>query len=309
MKMIQFLSLGMLFFAAQNLIGAVASDHHTINKGDWFIIERASGKKSKNDLLAHDSSLLGTLNGMGEAADTLWESSEDSAHLIESLYSTFKSVDGKFLIKLIDQVLADENIFEGVRKASYKNVTGFLKVVFVDRGWKVRLHVWTPKEEKEHPHNHKWNFYSKIISGHLLQELYEILDDSPVSSTKYSVREPVSLMPVSEKGEAPCPCRDDFVLTSKYNQLEVVNLEIASKDILLAGQAYLMPYHLIHTIVPSKSAISLVFTSRKVRDNSEVFVAVDNTNADIKRHSPSVTRDELRQELLRVKEVLSCSKI
>ncbi len=255
-----------------------------------------------------DTSPITFLKSIGEQAHETWLNSHHSNETLVALEKLFQPVDRDFLYDLIEESLNDEKLLETVTKASYRNVTGFLKVVLVNGpnqdSWKIRLHVWEQKEQKEFPHNHKWDFYSKIISGYLQQDIYTKDESSCDTAQAHSVREPVSLMPIAESGVLPCPCRDNYILNPKNSGASIVALRHHTTDIIGNGESYLMPYDLIHTITPGRGSVSLVFTSDKVTDNSDVFVPMEIVNNDLTRYAPSVTTEELKIELRRVQKLL-----
>lgn len=280
-----------------------------IEKNGWCIntspcIKYTSAQK------ANKPSYMQMLWELGAKSHLLWqEHRHNGRQFIEQMHKSYQEIDENFLNEVINEVIEHEELLEKVANASYKNATGFLKIVLIEgkEGWKIRLHVWEQKEEKEHPHNHKWDFYSKIIKGYLRQEMYETVSNTATCSfcQQYSIREPVSLMPVNP-GKISCPCRDDFALTIKHvnDQEQYAIMQLKSIDLIPAECSYFVRNNLIHSIIPSKGAISLVFTSEKVKDNSEVYVLSDATNADIVRSSPSVTKSELYEALLQVRSLL-----
>lgn len=241
---------------------------------------------------------------LGNQAHQIWQKNPHSLDLIKDLSTVFEPVTSSFLIDLIDQVLQSDEALEQITKASYKNVTGFLKLVLAQgpkNSWKLRLHVWEQKE-KEYPHNHKWDFFSKILTGYLSQTIYEKTKES-CNSNQYSVREPVSLMPLLANGEKACPCRDNYMLAEKESD-SYVHLRVTNNHFIGTGESYFMPYHLTHTISPGKHALTFVFTSEHVTENSEVFVPVELNGADLTKYAPSITKDELVAELQFIKKLL-----
>lgn len=298
------LSFNVTFIQGQN-------DYFITKNQEWVIASPVIGQDvSKSEKC---QSYIEFLQQVGQKADELWVNTQDKSALINHLRELFETVDRSFLNHLIDQILSDKQSLDLITEKSYKNVTGFLKIVLADGGknsWKIRLHIWQEQEEKEFPHNHKWDLYSKVITGYLSQEVYEKSEEScsfePSDfSTRYSVREPVSLMPIPSSGELPCPCRDDYELGVKRTYKDTVSLDVQSKDIIALGESYLMPYHLVHSINPGRGAISLVFTSRNTAENSEVFVPINMLETNLHRHAPSFTQDTLMAELLRAKDLIN----
>ncbi len=247
---------------------------------------------------------------LGEQANLLWsaKSKQSKSGMVEDLANIFEIVTPYFMADVIDQILADDELLTQVAAASYRNVTGFLKVVLVangPKGWKIRLHIWK-QGEKEYAHNHKWDFYSKILTGYLEQNIYEVSDIDIASGVRCKICEPVSLMPVLPTGDLPCPCRDSYSLIEKQQgraKFGSVYLGFLNRYILGTGESYFMPNHLVHTIAPGKKAITFVFTSDQITDNSEVFVP-DDINVSLQKYAPSITKSELIQELCEIKKNL-----
>ncbi len=311
MSRISFSTSSIILLSFSSIFSQNLTNHFVTTNNGWFIASPIIGQETPKNEDAQDH--MKFLHNLGEKADELWLRTQNKAELITHLHETFKAIDRNFLNKTIDQIAQNNELLESITEKSYRNVTGFLKIVLAEGGknsWKLRLHVWQEQEEKEFPHNHKWDFYSKIISGYLLQETYKKADavcslQAYPSSNRYSVREPVSLMPILSNGEMPCPCRDDYVLDAKKTSSETVSLDLQSQDRIALGESYLMPYHLIHAINPGRGAISLVFTSRNTTDNSEVFVPLNMLETDLRRHASSFTKDTCMQELLRAQQLIN----
>lgn len=283
----------------------------TTQKNGWFISSPLLTSHTRLRGTQHnhtDISPIKFLESIGEQAHAIWLRSHHSQESLNALETLFEPIDRDFLYDLIEQIINDDNLLTSIAKASYRNVTGFLKIVLVtgpkQDDWKIRLHVWEQKEEKEFPHNHKWDFYSKIISGYLQQDLYTKDVCRSNVTQAHSVRQPASLMPTSESGALPCPCRDNYILNPKDTDAPIVALNHHATDIIGNGESYLMPHDLIHTITPGRGSISLVFTSEKVTDNSDVFVPMEVVNSDLTRYAPSVTAEELKIELRAVQKLL-----
>lgn len=285
------------------------SEHIVTAREGWHICSPAfyANAQQKRQQTGQQT-FTAQLAHMGEKADQAWAYCGDKKELLEALRDIFSSVDEHFMINVIDEILSDEALLARIMRASYKNATGFLKVVLVEGkeySWKLRLHVWQEKEEKEFPHNHKWDFYSKIVSGYLRQDIYApTKDEQDPGAQIYQVREPISLMPARDDGTPACPCRDTYTLQTKGDAYPTVLLHIASRNIIGRGESYLMPNHLMHRIVPGRGAISFVFTSRTKNENSEVFIPVDRASSQLICNAPSVTMEELREELVRVRSFL-----
>ena len=315
------MQIKLLFILGQIILPVYCSDFHIKDNGNWAICSPKASSKSGllfNDL-PKDLDCYDHIKELGQIANNQWLNNQcNKAQMVDEHNQTFSTINRQFLGKLIDQILENPILLKNVTSASYKNVTGFLKIVLNDSSndsWKLRLHVWDEKEDKEFPHNHKWDYFSKIITGYLKQEIYQKIDIEDIDPTTgqqaeqiipCSVREPVSLMPILPNGQLPCPCKDNYELACKREASAAQHLRLADESIIANHESYFMSNHLIHTITPGRGAISFVFTSNKKTDNSEVFVPLDRLNEDLKKHAPSVTTDELIKELIRIKAIMGC---
>lgn len=315
------MQIKLLIILGQIILPVCCSGFHIKNNGNWAICSPKASSKSGslfNDL-PKDLDCYDHIKELGQIANNQWLNNQcNKAQMVGEHNQTFSTINRQFLGKLIDQILENPILLKNVTSASYKNVTGFLKIVLNDSSndsWKLRLHVWDEKEDKEFPHNHKWDYFSKIITGYLKQEIYQIdLEDSGLADEQQvekiipcSVREPVSLMPILPNGQLPCPCKDNYELACVLGEAPAVqNLRLADVSRIANYESYFMNNDLIHTITPGRGAISFVFTSNKKTDNSKVFVPLARLHENLQKHAPSVTTDELISELIRIKAIMGC---
>lgn len=74
---------------------------------------------------------------------------------------------------LCRSLLADDDFATEVASRSYWHGNGFLKVVLMDRGFKLRLHLWFPGTAcEENIHDHRWSIASTVIAGELHSETW-----------------------------------------------------------------------------------------------------------------------------------------
>lgn len=316
------MQIRLLLILGQIILRLGCADFQIKDNGHWAICSPKSASKECDlsfSKLPEDVDCYDHIKELGQIANNQWLSNNgNKAQMVAEHNETFSTINQQFLAKLIDQILENPSLLKNVTDASYKNVTGFLKVVLNDSAndsWKLRLHVWDEKEDKEFPHNHKWDYYSKIITGYLKQEIYqkiaaarldELSDQQAEEIIPCSVREPVSLMPLLPNGQLPCPCKDNYELACKRETPATQHLRCADVTRIANHESYFMSNDLIHTITPGRGAISFVFTSNKKTDNSEVFVPLARLNENLQKHAPSVSTDELVKELIRIKAIMGC---
>ncbi len=286
---------------------------NNIDHANWAVIP-----KKKNNLHHIKKSRYENpyqyLKKLGHQAHNIWQKQDKTPHQLAQLYThLFTDIDAQFLIELIDQILQSPEILKLITKSSYRNITGFLKIVLVSsdtNSWKLRLHIWD-QDGLEDLHNHKWDFFSKIITGQIVQNTYDIAHNEiqKLCAEKYNVRQPVSLMPLDVDGKKPCPCKDRYALhATKLQGIDHDNIYLftSSCTTIPNGYAYFMKNHIIHTIQPSADAVTFVFTSEQVEENSQVFL-LDNHNNNhqpIDRYAPSISQEEVSIALNNLKQNL-----
>jgi len=78
------------------------------------------------------------------------------------------------VFNLVKQIMSSPELLAEVSARSYMHGNGFLKVVLLDRGYKLRLHVWFPGSAcEENIHDHRWSFASTILAGSLISEIWQ----------------------------------------------------------------------------------------------------------------------------------------
>lgn len=296
----------LLFVLSTSFLSAVKIN----SQGEWYLVSpslNADTCRSKKEV---QSKYRDILRQVGDTANSLWSKSKNNHEKTSILERSFCDIDRNFIINLIDEIIKNNSALRQIAQASYRNVTGFWKIVLAagskETSWKIRLHIWEKQEEKEFPHNHKWDFYSKIITGYLEQDLYTLSRASTCDRLpEYAIHKPKSLMPIQDDGVEPCPCRDHYVLDPVTGVMnDTVSLKKNEMQRIGAGESYYMPYHLIHSINPSRGAISLVFTSDRVVENSEVFVPSELIETDLSKYAPSISIEDLKTKLLDIKKQL-----
>lgn len=83
---------------------------------------------------------------------------------------------------LLRDVVGSPKLLDKIAARSYYHGNGFLKVVLLDRGYKLRLHIWFKGSAcEENIHSHRWAFASHVLTGALKSELWTDAanDDTP----------------------------------------------------------------------------------------------------------------------------------
>ncbi len=80
------------------------------------------------------------------------------------------------LISIIDSILGSFGELEAITLRSFGHSTGMERIELASEGqYSLRLHFWMPGKNEsftEDPHNHAYNFSSKILSGVLVTDLF-----------------------------------------------------------------------------------------------------------------------------------------
>jgi hypothetical protein len=86
--------------------------------------------------------------------------------------------DSSRLVKLLGSILDSKDYISEMAENSYVHDNGFDKIVLVsDARYKLRLHIWWDElTSEENIHDHRWDFYSVVISGSIRFEQYKVAD-------------------------------------------------------------------------------------------------------------------------------------
>ena len=135
------------------------------------------------------------------------------------------------LIQLLTAILADPQTLAEISTRSYQHGNGFLKVVLLDRGYKLRLHIWFAGQScEENIHDHRWSFSSLILAGALTSEIWkDDLQGQQFQEYEYHA---------ASKTHAP------FKTDVGVQQLTLDHVQVNT-----AGQSYVMPKGKLHRII------------------------------------------------------------
>lgn len=141
---------------------------------------------------------------------------------------------------LIQQILRDPKLLAEVSARSYQHGNGFLKVVLIDRGYKLRLHIWQAGQPcEENIHDHRWSFASTILMGELHSEIWR---DVPADQAADLITPEYVYHAATASSAA-------------YKQdIGMARLTRAAHVAHRAGQAYVMPELRLHRILNAGTA-------------------------------------------------------
>jgi len=103
----------------------------------------------------------------------------------KDLHSFKNYINKSNVIKLLKEIIEDNEKLEEISKRSYTHALGFDKIVLmVDKSTpykpELRLHLWYPEANGvplvESLHEHSFNFISTVLSGHLENQMFSLED-------------------------------------------------------------------------------------------------------------------------------------
>ncbi|MFW1644925.1 hypothetical protein [Acinetobacter guillouiae] len=148
------------------------------------------------------------------------------------------------LIQLLTSILADQHTLTEISARSYRHGNGFLKVVLLDRGFKLRLHIWFAGQAcEENIHDHRWSFSSLILTGALTSEIWkDHAHGQQLQEYEYHA---------ATKSHAP------FKINAGMQTLKLDHLQHN-----IAGESYVMPKGKLHRIInPGHQVVATMMCS------------------------------------------------
>ncbi|QSB15080.1 hypothetical protein JQS43_01480 [Natronosporangium hydrolyticum] len=176
------------------------------------------------------------------------------------------------MVDRLRALLADPAALAEVAGRSYHHVNHFDKVVLVDSaaGYRLTLHIWDPpysaaEVREELVHDHRFSFWSHILTGELRSEYYVPVDAG--EGTTYQrfryLREPASGVEGGRFGEF-------------YQHAGAVNLREAAPTVDPAGHSYYLHNKRIHRVLLPERTLTatVVLRGPRERETSNVYSTV-----------------------------------
>lgn len=193
--------------------------------------------------------------------------------------------DPHTVITMLQQLIGSPQQLAAVAQRSYFHGNGFLKVVLLDKGYKLRLHVWHKGEVcEENIHSHRWSFASTVLIGTLHSEIWR--NASPTNAH-------AKLLPEYRYHAATAQ------QLASIESLGQCLLEMESRVAVSAGKSYFMPVDHMHCINnPGEQLVAtLICTSPTgLRTNRLVKTRPD---AETSTNPPRLTPSQLCESLQR----------
>ena len=196
----------------------------------------------------------------------------------------------KRMTLLLSSIIASPTLLASIAARSYWHGNGFLKVVLLDHGYKLRLHIWFAGTAcEENIHSHRWGFASHVLTGTLKSELWaDAANDGALDNQRL--------------------CADEYVYTAKHEQGDThvpahkryVGMTCLQKQQNLlhgAGASYVMTPSQLHRINhPGQALVATVIcTAPTPVLTNRLFPTIP----DPKLQPAHLSADELKQALTR----------
>jgi hypothetical protein len=162
------------------------------------------------------------------------------------------------LRKSIGSLLADLPQISSIASNSNIHTNGFTKIVLAEHaGWRLRLHVWdaSTDEQIHEPHDHRWNFTSYILTGKMINQIWEEQPDG-ITHDQY-------LEAATEVNKK-----------RPYQFQRKVKLSAASAQTYHDGDAYFHPTKIAHIArIPADTAtMTLILTAPPREESSFIYM-------------------------------------
>ncbi len=183
------------------------------------------------------------------------------------------------MIELLEAILKDTSSLKQICQRSYQHGNGFLKVVLLDRGYKLRLHIWFAGQScEENIHDHRWSFSSLVLSGALVSEIW--LDEQ----TGHCFEE--YQYHAATKQQAP------FKISTGAKFLKLDHVQTNT-----AGDSYVMPKGKLHRIInPGHQLVATIMCSAPTEQGTTRLIPMHN-GIDPNIQPPKTTVEQLRVSL------------
>jgi len=201
------------------------------------------------------------------------DATETLSQLLEQQFSKGQ------LLTLLTAIMQDEQSLAEISSRSYQHGNGFLKVVLLDRGYKLRLHIWFAGQScEENIHDHRWSFSSLIITGALTSEIWKDVDAGQ-DFQEYEYH-------------AATQSRAPFKTEIGVNALKLGHVQVKQ-----AGESYVMPKGKLHRIInPGHQLVSTMMCSAPTEQGTTRLIPIHN-GIDPNIQPPKTTVQQLTASL------------
>lgn len=204
---------------------------------------------------------------------------------------------------LISSLIQSPELLAKIAARSYWHGNGFLKVVLLDQGYKLRLHIWFAGTScEENIHSHRWGFASHVLTGSLKSELWADAANDDLSASRCASKTgPANSRSLTlqtkeyvytakhQGGHTPIPAHKKFIGTACLQKLQDITQT--------AGASYLMTPDQLHRINhPGQELVAtIICTSPTQVLTNRLFPTLANPNLQ----PANLSAEELKHALTR----------
>lgn len=191
----------------------------------------------------------------------------------------------------IRRVLNDDALASDLAKGSYLHENGFNKLLLFttqNEWFHLRIHQWLPQEHfEQNVHDHRFNFWSLILSGSLTNNIWGI-SDSGEEFTHYEYR--------------PRNFKEKYEMVNKGSVRLVKEASLA----IIQDEVYYFDHRWIHTTSYSPQSVTVILEDRRaLRPHANVFIRRNNVESNtLLYESPALPLEEFRLYLREVSDLL-----
>ena len=204
---------------------------------------------------------------------------------------------------LISSLIQSPELLAKIAARSYWHGNGFLKVVLLDQGYKLRLHIWFAGTScEENIHSHRWGFASHVLTGSLKSELWaDAANDDLPASRCTSKTGPANSRALTlqtkeyvytakhQSGHTPIPAHKKLIGTACLQKLQDITQT--------AGASYLMTPDQLHRINhPGQELVATIICTAPTQVlTNRLFPTLANPNLQ----PANLSAEELKHALTR----------
>lgn len=196
-----------------------------------------------------------------------------------------KTATSAWQAALCDALLHNDAWAAEVAGRSYWHGNGFLKIVLLNQGFKLRLHLWLPCTVcEENIHDHRWSIASAILAGELHSEIWADTDTERAELLAQEYR-----YEATRAGQMP----------RAVPLPECTPLQLVGRTCHTAGNSYALPPETLHRICNhgDRLVATLMCSSEAHALHSRLIAGKEGLLPDVSAQRVSVP--ELRAALVR----------
>lgn len=203
---------------------------------------------------------------------------------------------------LLSSLIKSPELLAKIAARSYWHGNGFLKIVLLDQGYKLRLHIWfTGTSCEENIHSHRWGFASHVLTGSLKSELWadaanDDLAALPCTSERSSTHSRASTLLSDEYLYTAKHQKDKTHVSAHKQYVGAAHLTKLQNVTQTAGASYVMTPDQLHRINhPGEELVATIICTAPTQVLTNRLFP---TTADPKLHPTNLSADELKHALV-----------